>query len=92
MLFPGWGFFLSQKKPAIQASQLLTELIKSPSSVPGPRGRNRSIKITLALGPAQRPITLTGPGKRWGSSQSQKFGPPIGTGRLTGGVLVLVFS
>ena len=55
MLFPGWRFFLSQKKPASQVSQVLTELIKSPSSVPGPGGRNRSIKITLTLGLAQRP-------------------------------------
>ena len=88
-----WVEVLSEPEKASKSvSQVLTELITSPSSVPGHGGRNRSIKVILALGLAQRPVTLTGPGRRRGSGHSQKFGPPVGIGRLAGGVLVFVCS
>lgn len=83
--------FLSQKKPASQVSQSGIDRAQHVTQqCPRAWGSNRSIKITLAL-VAQRPMTLAGPGRRQGSGQSQKFGPPVGTGRPAGGVLLCLF-
>lgn len=72
---------------ARKASQVLTELIEWPQQGPGGgRGaeRNRSVNTALTLGvahwPWQEALHLRG------------LGPPVGAGRLVGGVLAFVWS